>query len=113
MARSQRHRLEQQGKMSDGRELPRTTARPTFSGTNTVGSTQTGVNSTFTGSGTVTVTRAWVRDNAEIAGQTGATYVQAGARTPARLCGSATRRLTSWGRRPSTACPGRVGNPTG
>ncbi len=81
MARSQRHKLEQQGLMSDGRSLPRTTARPTFSGTNTVGSTQTGVNSTFTGSGTITITRAWVRDNAEIAGQTGATYVQSASDT--------------------------------
>lgn len=77
MARSQRHKLDVQGLMSDGRSLPRTSARPTFSGTNTVGSTQTGVNATFVGSGTIAVTRAWVRDNAEIAGQTGATYVQA------------------------------------
>jgi hypothetical protein len=77
MGRSQRHMLEFQGVMADGRFTPRTGARPTFSGTNTVGSTQTGVNATFAGSGTVTVTRAWVRDNAEIAGQTGATYVQA------------------------------------
>jgi copper(I)-binding protein len=60
--------------MSDGRTVPSTTARPTFSGTNTVGSVQTGVNATFTGSGTITVTRAWVRDNTEIPGQTGATY---------------------------------------
>jgi hypothetical protein len=72
--RSQRHRLEYRGIMSDGRTVPSTTARPTFSGTNTVGSVQTGVNATFTGSGTITVTRAWVRDNTEIPGQTGATY---------------------------------------
>ena len=81
MARSQRHRLEIQGRMSDGRSLPATTARPTFTGTNTVGSTQTGVNATFTGSGTITVTRAWVRDNSEISGQVGATYVQSASDT--------------------------------
>jgi copper(I)-binding protein len=65
--------------MSDGRFLPRTTALPTRTGTVTVGQTQTGTNATFTGSGTVTVTRAWVRDNAEISGQTAATYVLAAA----------------------------------
>jgi len=65
--------------MSDGRQLPRTTALPTRTGTVTQGQVQTGVNATFTGSGTVTVTRAWVRDNAEIAGQTGATYTLAAA----------------------------------
>lgn len=81
MARSQRHKLDVQGLMSDGRSVPRSTARPTFSGTNTPGSTQTGVNATFTGSGTITTTRAWVRDNTEIAGQTGATYVQSASDT--------------------------------
>jgi hypothetical protein len=77
MGRSQRHMLEYQGVMEDGRSKPRTTARPTYTGTNTVGSLQTGVNATFVGSGTVTVTRAWVRDNGEISGQTGATYTLA------------------------------------
>jgi len=79
MARSQRHKLDVQGLMSDGRSLPRSTALPTRTGTVTVGQTQTGVNATFTGSGTITVTRAWVRDNAEISGQTGATYALAAA----------------------------------
>jgi len=79
MARSQRHRLDVQGLMSDGRSLPRSTALPTRTGTVTQGQTLTGVNATFTGSGTIAIARAWVRDNAEIAGQTGATYVLAAA----------------------------------
>jgi alpha-D-ribose 1-methylphosphonate 5-triphosphate synthase subunit PhnG len=72
--RSQRHKLDLQNVDSSGRSVPTTSARPTFTGTNTVGSLQTGVNATFVGTGTITVTRAWVRDNVEIAGQTGATY---------------------------------------
>lgn len=79
--RSQRHRLEYRGTMSDGRTTPSASARPTFSGTNTVGSVQTGVNATFAGTPTIAVTRAWVRDNTEIAGQTGATYTLTGSDT--------------------------------
>ena len=79
MARSQRHMLEHQRVMADGRRLPTATALPTRAGTVTQGQTQTGTNATFTGSGTITTTRAWVRDNNEIAGQTGATYVLAAA----------------------------------
>lgn len=79
MGRSQRHMLEHQGLMADGRQAPRAAARPTRTGTVTVGQLQTGVNATFTGSGTVTVTRAWVRNNSEIDGQTGATYTLAAA----------------------------------
>jgi hypothetical protein len=79
MGRSQRHMLEYQGLMADGRFKPRASALPTRTGTVTVGQTQTGTNATFTGSGTVTTTRAWVRNNDEISGQTGATYALAAA----------------------------------
>jgi hypothetical protein len=74
MSRSQRHKVVAQGLDSSGRRAPLATARPTFSGTNTVGSLQTGVPATFTGFGTITVTNAWVRDNTEIPGATGTTY---------------------------------------
>jgi hypothetical protein len=74
VSRSQRHRVVMRGQDSSGRRIPSTAAKPTFSGTNTVGSLQTGVDSTFTGFGTITVARAWVRDNVEISGATGATY---------------------------------------
>jgi hypothetical protein len=78
-SRSQRHKVRFQGLDSSGRYVPTPSNKPTFSGTNTVGSVQTGVNATFTGFGTITITRAWVRDNAEIPGATGATYtLQAG-----------------------------------
>jgi hypothetical protein len=78
-SRSQRHMLDNMTWTASGRRTPTTTGKPTFSGTNTVGSTQTGVDATFTGTPTITVARAWVRDNVEIAGATGATYtLQAG-----------------------------------
>jgi hypothetical protein len=77
--RSQRHKLDLYNLDSSGRRTPTTTGKPTFSGTNTVGSLQTGVDATFTGTGTITIARAWVRDNTEIPGATGATYtLQAG-----------------------------------
>jgi hypothetical protein len=71
--------MDRQGLDSSGRFKPRIATLPTFSGTNTQGSTQTGVNGTFTGSGTVAITRQWYRNGLPIPGATNATYVLAAA----------------------------------
>lgn len=72
--RSQVLKQERQGIDSSGRFKPRIATLPTFSGTNTQGSLQTGVNGTFTGSGTVVITRQWYRNGLPIPGATAATY---------------------------------------
>jgi hypothetical protein len=74
VARSQIHKKRTQFVTSSGNKLPRTTAVPTVTGTNTVGQTLTGTNATFSGSGTVGVTRQWTRNGSPIPGATGATY---------------------------------------
>jgi hypothetical protein len=74
--RSQEHLVEHQGITSAGGKKPVMATLPTFSGTNTVGSQQTGVNGTFeaNATATVTITRQWTRNGNPISGATNVTY---------------------------------------
>lgn len=51
------------------------TTAPSISGASTVGATLTRTAGTWSGNGTIVVTGRWTRDDATIAGETGATYV--------------------------------------
>jgi hypothetical protein len=73
-SRSQLHMQQVVNVDASGRRRPFCTVLPTFSGTNTVGSLQTGVDGTWTGSATITITRRWSRNGVPIPGATGSTY---------------------------------------